>query len=58
MHSEGTDYFERRVSELAAIKDRPDAPKPATGNPNQQSYDNMLHALMTTVADEVKKANP
>lgn len=58
VHSEGTDYFERRVSELAAIKDRPDAPKPATGNPNQPSYDNMLHALMTTVADEVKKAKP
>lgn len=58
VHSEGTDYFERRVSELAAIKDRPDAPKPATGNPNQPSYDNMLHALMTTVVDEVKKANP
>lgn len=55
---EGTDYFERRVAELAAIKDRPDAPKPATGNANQPSYDNMLHALMTTVAEEVKKAHP
>ena len=56
--SEGTDYFERRMSELAAIKDRPDAPKPNTGNPNQPSYDNMMHALMNTVADEVRKEHP
>lgn len=55
MASEGTDYYERRISELAAIKDRPDAPKPAGSRPDQPSYDNMMHALMTTVADEVKK---
>lgn len=55
---EGTDYFERKSAELAAIKDRPDAPRPNTGNPNQPSYDDMMHALMNTVADEVKKSHP
>lgn len=56
--SEGTDYFERHIAELAATKDRPDAPKPNTGNPNQPSYDDMVHALMKTVADEVRTKHP
>lgn len=53
--SDGTSYFERRVSELQAKKGDPKADRPATGRPDQPSYDDMVLALLTTVADEVKE---
>ena len=51
---EGSSFFERKVSELTASKGDPKAPRPPTGKPDQPSYDDMVLALLTTVADEVK----
>lgn len=53
--SDGSAFFERKVSELQAKKGDPKAARPATGRPDQPSYDDMILALMTTVADEVKQ---
>ncbi|KAL7008951.1 hsp90 co-chaperone Cdc37 [Cystobasidiomycetes sp. EMM_F5] len=54
---EGSAYFERKVAELAVTKNDPNAARPPTGRADQPSYDDMVHALMTTVADEVRKKN-
>lgn len=53
--SEGLAFYTRTVSQLQATKGDPKAARPASARPEQQpSYDDMLLALMTTVADEVK----
>ena len=53
--SEGIPYFERQVSQLSAKKGDPNAERPKGSNPGQPSYDDMVLALMTTVASEVKE---
>ena len=55
VNSDGTSFFERRVSELQAKKGDPKVARPQTNRPDQPSYDDMILALLTTVADEVKE---
>jgi len=54
VESEGLPYYSRTVAQLQATKGDPKADRPASGRPDQPSYDDMMLALMTTVADEVK----